>query len=322
MTVLVTGGAGFLGTRLIRSLLDTTGAAAPARVICVDRAPSPLADARVESRVGSIADAAFVRDAVPHDVEVIWHLAAVLSGQSEAEPDLAVSVNVGGTQALLEACRGAAHPPRFVLASTVAVFGGPLPAEVPEDLALRPETTYGTTKAMAELLVLEASRRGVVDAVICRVPTVAVRPGLPNSALSSFVSGIVREPLAGMSSLCPVSLDTRLWVASPATTTANLLHAGRIGTDAVGRVRTVNLPGICVTPADMLASLERAAGPATRALVQEHLDDQVAAVVVGWPGAFEVSRALRLGFVNDRDADALVSQFVAERDAAAAGARP
>ncbi len=317
MTVLVTGGAGFLGTRLIRSLLAGTGALAPARIICVDREPSPLADPRVESRVGSIADADFVRGAVPPDVRVIWHLAAVLSGQSEAEPELAASVNVGGTQALLEACRGAAQPPRFVLASTVAVFGGPLPAEVPEDLALRPQTTYGTTKAIAELLVLEASRRGVVDAVVCRVPTVAVRPGLPNSALSSFVSGIVREPLAGVGSVCPVPLDVRLWVASPATTTANLLQAALIPADALGGVRTVNLPGICVTPADMLASLARVAGAPVRALVQERVDPHVAAVVVGWPGAFDVSRALRLGFVNDHDADALVRQFVAERDAAA-----
>ena len=318
MTVLVTGGAGFLGSRLIRSLLAAASGPAPARIICVDREPSPVADARVESRVGSIADAAFVRAAVPPDVSVIWHLAAVLSGQSEAEPELAASVNVGGTQALLEACRAAARPPRLVLASTVAVFGGPLPDEVPEDLALRPQTTYGTTKAVAELLVLEASRRGVVDAVICRVPTVAVRPGLPNSALSSFVSGIVREPLAGLGSVCPVPLDVRLWVASPATTTANLLHAAGLPADALGGVRTVNLPGICVTPADLLASLARVAGASARALVQEQVDPRVAAVVVGWPGAFDVSRALRLGFVNDHDADALVSQFVAEREAAAA----
>jgi nucleoside-diphosphate-sugar epimerase len=178
---------------------------------------------------------------------------------------------------------------------------------------LRPQTTYGITKAIAELLVLEASRRGVVDAVVCRVPTVSVRPGAPNSALSSFVSGIIREPLAGQGSLCPVPLDTRLWVASPTTTTANLMHAGRINADALGDVRTVNLPGICVTPSGMLDSLERAAGADARALVQIRPDPRVAAVVSGWPGAFDVSRALRLGFVNDRDADGLVAQFVAER---------
>jgi nucleoside-diphosphate-sugar epimerase len=311
MTVLVTGGAGFLGTRLIQSLLSGADGPPPTRIVCVDQLPSPLTDRRVFSHVGDLGDPSFTSAAVPADVTVVWHLAAVLSGQSELEPDLATRVNVGGTQALLDACRHARHPPRFVFASTVAVFGGPLPDVLPEDLALRPQTTYGTTKAIAELLVLEATRRGVVDGIACRVPTVSVRPGLPNSALSSFVSGIVREPLRGVESVCPVPLDTRLWVASPATTTANFVHAGRISVEALGPVRTVNLPGICVTPAQMLESLERAAGPSVRALVRLEPDSRIAAVVSGWPGAFDVSRALQLGFVNDRDADALVAQFIA-----------
>ncbi|MGV3518398.1 D-erythronate dehydrogenase [Luteitalea sp.] len=314
MTMLVTGGAGFLGTRLIQRLLAGTAhvPAAP-RVICVDQVASPLADARVVSRVGSIADPAFVATAVDADVTAVWHLAAVLSGQSDAEPDLALTVNVGGTQALLEACRRLASPPRFVFASTIAVFGGPLPDVVPEDLALRPASTYGTTKAIAELLVLEATRRGVVDGLACRVPTVSVRPGQPNSAMSSFVSGIVREPLAGLESVCPVPLDTRLWVASPATTTANLAHAGVVGPEALGPVRTLNLPGVTLTPADLLDSLERAAGPTTRALVRLAPDAPISTVVGSWPGAFDVSRALALGFTIDRDADALVAQYLAER---------
>jgi nucleoside-diphosphate-sugar epimerase len=314
MTMLVTGGAGFLGTRLIQRLLaGTAQMPAATRVICVDQVVSPLADARVVSRVGSIADPGFVATVVEPDVTAIWHLAAVLSGQSDAEPDLALTVNVGGTQALLEACRRLASPPRFVFASTIAVFGGPLPDVVPEDLALRPASTYGTTKAIAELLVLEATRRGVVDGLACRVPTVSVRPGQPNSAMSSFVSGIVREPLAGVESVCPVPLDTRLWVASPATTTANLAHAGVVGPEALGPVRTLNLPGVTLTPADLLDSLERAAGPTTRALVRLAPDARISAVVGSWPGAFDVSRALALGFTTDRDADALVAQYLAER---------
>lgn len=314
MTMLVTGGAGFLGTRLIQRLLaGTAQVPAATRVICVDQVASPLADARVVSHVGSIADPGFVATAVEPDVTAIWHLAAVLSGQSDAEPDLALTVNVGGTQALLEACRRLASPPRFVFASTIAVFGGPLPDVVPEDLALRPASTYGTTKAIAELLVLEATRRGVVDGLACRVPTVSVRPGQPNSAMSSFVSGIVREPLAGVDSVCPVPLDTRLWVASPATTTANLAHAGVVGPEALGPVRTLNLPGVTLTPADLLESLERAAGPTTRALVRLAPDARISTVVGSWPGAFDVSRALALGFTIDRDADALVAQYLAER---------
>lgn len=310
MTILVTGGAGFLGTRLLTHLLAQPSVT---RAICVDRMPSPLDDARILSKVGDIADVSFARDAIEPDVRVVWHLAAVLSGQSEAEPDLAMAVNVRGTQALIDGCRALPHPPRFVFSSTVAVFGGPLPADVPEDLALRPESTYGTTKAIAELLVLEASRRGVIDAVVCRVPTVSVRPGRPNSALSSFVSGIIREPLAGIDSVCPVPLDTRLWVSTPATTTANLAHAGQIGTDRLGAVRAVNLPGITLTPADMLDSLERAAGAATRALVTVAPDPKLREIVDTWPGGFDVTRALDLGFTVDRDADALVAQFIAEQ---------
>lgn len=314
MTILVTGGAGFLGTRLIAQLLaPQPGERAVQRVVCVDRVASPLADSRVESRVGDIADPAFVASLFDEAIAVVWHLAAVLSGQSEQEPALAMAVNVDGTQALLEGCRRLAQPPRFVFSSTVAVFGGPLPPVIPEDFPLRPQSTYGTSKAIAELLVLEASRRGTVEGVACRVPTVSVRPGLPNSALSSFVSGIVREPLAGVESVCPVPLDTRLWVSSPAVTTANLAHAGQAPIDVIGAVRTINLPGITVTPAQMLDALERAAGAETRSLVRLEPDDHVARMVRTWPGAIDTARALALGFTIDRDADALVAQFVADR---------
>lgn len=310
MTVLVTGGAGFLGTRLIEVLLAASES--PDRVVCVDRTPSPIADSRVESRIGSITDRAFVNEVVTDDVTTIWHLAAVLSGQSEAEFDTGLAVNLGGTTALLERCRAVGRRPRFVFSSTVAVFGGPLPEVVPEDFVLRPQSSYGTAKAMAELLVLEYGRRGFVDPVVCRVPTVAIRPGVPNSAMSSFVSGIVREPLARVGSVCPVPLDTRLWVASPTVTTANLAHAGRMPTGALGDVCTVNLPGITVTPGDLLDSLERVGGAEARARVRLERDERIDRVVQTWPGAFDVTRALALGFVRDADADAIVTQYVAD----------
>ena len=314
MTILVTGGAGFLGTRLITHLLEGQDGRPPVtRVLCVDRVPCPLADPRVDSRVGDIADTSFVQSVFDADVSAVWHLAAVLSGQSEEEPALATAVNVKGTEALLDGCRKLARAPRFVFSSTVAVFGGPLPAVIPEDFPLRPQSTYGTTKAIAELLVLEASRRGTVEGVACRVPTVSVRPGRPNSALSSFVSGIVREPLAGVESVCPVPLDTKLWVSSPSVTTANLAHAGLASLDVVGAVRTINLPGITLTPAQMLDALERAAGAETRALVRLEPDERIARMVNTWPGAFETGRAFAMGFTADRDADALVTQFIADR---------
>lgn len=307
----VTGGAGFLGSRLIAALLSSQGPSA--RVVCVDRAVSPIDDGRVTSVVGDVADPETLREALTADVGAVWHLAAVLSGQSEAEPGEAWRVNVAGTGALLEGCGRLPAPPRFVLASTIAVFGGPLPDVIPNDLALRPQSTYGMTKAVAELLVLEATRRGQVDGVVVRVPTVAIRPGQPNSAMSSFVSGIVREPLRGVDSLCPVPLDTKLWVSAPSTTTRNLLHAGRIDAAALGGDRTVNLPGLTVTPGDLLASLERAGGAEVRARVRVQPDPLVSRAVGSWPGAFDETRAHTLGFVSDTSADALVAEFIADR---------
>ncbi len=321
MTLLVTGGAGFLGSRLIEALLRADPS--PARVICLDTAPSPLTDSRVESRIGSVTDEAFVRDAIRTDApRTIWHLAAVLSGQSEAEFERGLSVNVGGTKSLLDACHGLPHPPRFVFSSTIAVFGGSLPAIVPAGTAVLPQSSYGMAKAIAELLVLEYTRRGIADGVVCRVPTVCVRPGSPNSALSSFVSGIVREPLAGLPSVCPVPIDTRLWVSSPDVTTGNLVHAGWMDTTPLGPARIIDLPGITVTPADLLGALERVGGPGARALVRHEPDPVASRVVASWPGGLDTTRALALGFTHDRDAAAIVAQFVRDRDRAVAGSAP
>ena len=242
MTVLVTGGAGFLGTRLIQALLAAPEP--PARVLCIDRTASPLDDSRVESRIGSITDRAFVDTVVTEDVTTIWHLAAVLSGQSEAEFDTGLAVNLGGTTALLERCRAVGRRPRFVFSSTVAVFGGPLPEVVPETMAVWPQSSYGTAKSIGEYLINDFSRRGFIDGIAVRVPTVAIRPGKPNSAVSSFVSGIIREPVNGVDSVCPVPLGTRLWICSPDAATANIVHAARVPGIALGPWRTVNLPGI------------------------------------------------------------------------------
>jgi nucleoside-diphosphate-sugar epimerase len=192
------------------------------------------------------------------------------------------------------------------------VFGGRLPAVVPETLAVRPQTSYGVEKAMVELLVTEYSRRGFIDAVACRLATITVRPGKPNSALSSFVSGIIREPLAGIPTTCPVPVDTPLWVSSPRTVTANLLHAGSMNTSALGFDRLLNLPGISVTAGQMLDSLERLGGAAARAHVRVERDERVAAAMLGWPAALDATRAVSLGFVADSNADAIVQEYLNE----------
>jgi D-erythronate 2-dehydrogenase len=306
--ILVTGAAGFLGRRVIASLLgpDTR----VTRVIAVDLTECPVDDPRIDVRVGAVEEHAFARSVVERDVEAVFHLAAVLSGQSEAEFDVGMRVNVDGTRRLLDACRQADRPPRVVFSSTIAALGGQLPAVVPETQLIEPESTYGTTKAICELLVSEYSRRGFVDGISCRVPTVAIRPGRPNSALSSFVSGIVREPLAGVEAVCPVPLDTRVWICSPDTATANLVHAGRVDRSALGTRRTVNLPGLSVTPAEMLDSLERLAGREVRERVRVDIDARTTRIVASWPGAFDTTRARSLGFTADSDIEAVIRQFM------------
>lgn len=322
MKILITGAAGFLGSRLVRELLSgARGYPAVTAIVAADTSPCAVQDPRVQARVGSIVDREFVQSLVDADTRVVFHLAAVLSGQSEAEFDTGMGVNLDGTRALLEACRARAPRPRFVFSSTVAVFGGRMPALVPETLAVRPQTSYGAEKAIVELLVSEYSRRGFIDAVVCRLATITVRPGKPNSALSSFVSGIIREPVGGVATVCPVPLDTALWVSSPRTVTANLLHAGSADTAAFGYDRVLNLPGISVTAGEMLDSLERIAGPAARRLVRLERDERVAAAMLGWPAALESSRALSLGFVADTNADAIVREFIDDRATPASGAR-
>lgn len=311
MKILVTGAAGFLGRRVIQALLGDPERSVT-HLVAADLTECPIDDPRIVRRVGAVEDEAFLGAAVDRDVDVVYHLAAVLSGQSEAEFDVGMRVNVDGTRRLLEACRRANRPPRFVFSSTIAALGGALPAIVPETQIVEPESSYGAAKAICELLVSEYSRRGFVDGVSCRVPTVAIRPGRPNSALSSFVSGIVREPLAGEDAICPVPLDTRVWISSPDAAAANLVHAMRVPSSELGTRRPVNLPGLSVTPGEMLDSLERLAGRDVRARVRVEVDPRTARIVGTWPGAFDMSRALALGFTVDRDVDAVIRQYMSQ----------
>ena len=314
MKILVTGAAGFLGRRLVKALLaGAPGLPEVSTLVAADTAVCPIDDPRVDCRTGTLTDDRFTTSIVERSVDAVYHLAAVVSGQAEAEFDFGMRVNVDATRALLEACRHLDKRPRFIFTSTLAVFGGLLPAILTDDIAVMPQSSYGSEKAIVELLVNEYSRKGFVDGIVCRLPTVAVRPGPPNAAASSFVSGILREPLAGIDAVCPVPLDTRLWISSPDLVTGNLVHAARVRTSDVEDRRTVNLPGLSVTPEEMLDSLERVAGAAVRARVRCELDPRIMHIVCTWPGAFDVGRALRLGFTADRDIDSIIRQFIAER---------
>ena len=251
----------------------------------------------MESRVGDIADAGFIGAIVDRDVRVIWHLAAVLSGQSEAEFDVGLRVNVDATRALLDRARDLDTPARFVFSSTIAALGAPLPDVVPEDQVLRPKSSYGAAKVIAETLVSEYSRRGFVDGIACRVPTVAIRPGKPNSALSSFVSGIIREPLAGIDAVCPVPLDTRVWITSPRVATANLAHAAR-RRQRCARRSPRREPAGPVRDAGADARQPGAARRRTRTggACASRSTRTSRALSAHGPVAFDVSRALSLGF--------------------------
>lgn len=310
MKILVTGGAGFLGSRLIQTLLQPEALdllPGHGRIVSLDLAPYPYEDPRVESVIGDIADPACLARLVDAETTIVYHLAAVVSGQAEADFDLGMRVNLDATRVLLEACRQRARTPTLVFASSLAVFGGELPDKVPEDLAPLPQSSYGAQKAMAELLVGDYSRKGYVDGRVCRLPTISVRPGKPNAAASSFASGIIREPLAGLPSNCPVPLETRLWLSSPDTVIANLLHAARLDGQALGLRRTLNLPGISVRVGQMLDSLERLAGREARARVGDEPDPRIERIVCSWPGDFDIRRPLQLGFGVDRDFDAIVA---------------
>lgn len=315
-SVLITGGAGFLGHRLITRLLDAQDAGTLPftvdRIISLDLAASKVQDVRVESVVGDLADPELLSRVIGAETVAVYHLAAVLSGGSEDDFDLAYRVNVEATRRLLEAARAAGTVPRFVFTSSLAVFGGPMPDLVPENLAAQPQSTYGAFKAIGELLVNEYSRKGWIDARIGRLPTISVRPGAPNSAASSFASGIIREPLLGVPSVCPVPLDTRMWLSSPATVVENLVHALIVGSEQLGPWRVLNFPGISVTVGEMLESLERVGGTAARDLVTLELDERVMSIVCSWPGAFDVEMPRQLGFHSDNSFDEAVQQFYSE----------
>lgn len=321
MRVVITGATGFLGRRLAETLLHRGTLRGPDdrdhaidRVTLIDTVAAPsLGDHRVVQLTGDVDDSGLLDRAIDTETTSIFHLAAIVSGMAEADFDLGMRVNLDASRRLLDVCRARGHRPRLVFTSSVAVFGGDLPPVVTDSTAVSPATSYGTQKAMVDLLVNDYSRRGFVDGRALRLPTISVRPGRPNAALSSFASGIIREPLNGEESICPVDPDTRVWLLSPRTVIACLIKAHEIPADMLGDNRVINLPGLSITVAEMVASLERIAGPDVAKRVRWERDPHIARVVATWPGALEAARARALGFPADDSFDNIIRQYIEER---------
>jgi len=318
MRILITGGAGFLGSRLAQALLargtltDAGGhTRAIDRVVLADVVAAPsLADSRVQAMQGSLDDPAFVERVVSPETDTVFHLAAVVSGQAEAEFDVGMRVNLDATRALLERCRKCTKPPKFVFASSLAVFGGALPDPVPDDAPVTPQSSYGAQKAIGELLVNDMSRKGFIDGRALRLPTIVVRPGKPNRAASSFASGIIREPLSGVEAVCPVAPATRLWLQSPRAVVANFIVGHEAPAEKLPAFRAINVPGIDVTVAEMVAALRSVAGDAVADRVQWRYDPVIDRIVATWPARFEARIGRALGMRADAGFQDVVRAYI------------
>ena len=320
MRIVITGGAGFLGTRLARkllergSLVDAAGTSRPLRqLVLLDITAAAVDDPRVTAVAGDLADPAVIGRVITADTDSIFHLAAVVSGQAEAEFDTGMRVNLDATRALLERCRKLNKPPTFVFTSSLAVFGGKLPDPVPDDAPLTPQTSYGAQKAIGELLVYDMTRKGFIDGRSLRLPTVTVRPGKPNKAASSFASGIIREPLSGVDAVCPVPPQTEIWITSPRQVIDNLI----VGHDVAaakfpGDTRSVNVPGLRISVAAMVEALRRVAGDAVAARVKWRVDPAIDRIVRTWPPNFAPRLGPALGMVADTNFDEIVRAYMAD----------
>ncbi|HXZ06507.1 MAG TPA: D-erythronate dehydrogenase [Paraburkholderia sp.] len=318
MKILITGGAGFLGQRLARELLARgelkagDGRSQPiTELVLLDvvRA-ADTGDARVRTEVGDIADRAVLERAIDTETAVIFHLAAIVSGQAEADFDLGMRINLDASRLLLDVCRMRGHRPRVVFTSSVAVYGGDLPDVVQNDTALNPQSSYGAQKAIAELLLNDYARRGFVDGRVLRLPTISVRPGKPNAAASSFASGIIREPLNGETATCPVPGATRLWLLSPRKAIESLIAGCELAAETLGNHRTLNLPGISVSVDEMVAALREVAGDEAAARIEWKIDPRIEKIVGSWPGQWDTSRAVRLGLAGDRTFADVIRSYI------------
>lgn len=328
MKVLITGGAGFLGSRLAHTLLQRGSLAGQpiTQLMLADlvapRDTTLTGDARVRTHTGDLLAQIPALMAEPWDA--IFHLASAVSGECEANFDLGLHANLDTTRRLLDACRAQAEAgqgvARFFFSSSVAVFGSdpalPLPDVVHDDTLPTPQSSYGIHKFVCEQLVADYTRKGFIDGRAARLMTVSVRPGRPNGAASGFLSGLFREPLAGQASNNPVALDSQVALSSPANTVAGIVAVMEASREAFGGRTAINLPALTVSVREMLLALEELAGPAAMALITHRPDEAVARIVSAWPARFESQRTARLGLKADADFASVLRQYVADNPAA------
>lgn len=318
MKVLITGGGGFLGRRLANRLLqlgklkNAEGEEeAIDQVVLFDVvAAQGFTDSRVRVVTGNVADEQALSSVIDAQTGSIFHLAAVVSSEAEADFDLGMSINLDASRLLFDICRRVGHCPKVVFASSLAVYGGHLPDVVHDDTATNPRTSFGVQKAMTELLLADYRRKGFIDGRALRLPTVAVRQGKPNKAASSFSSDIIREPLNNKEAVCPVTADMHLWLISPRQAVECLIIGHNLGAEAFGLNHVINLPGVNVRVGDMVEILGKIAGPAATRKIRWEADPAIQRIINSWPTSWDVRRANMLGFKGDVDFETIVRNYI------------
>ena len=297
---LVIGAAGMIGRKLVERL-----EAEASELILHDVVP-PSGPAGARIVASDLSTPGEAEKLVASRPDVIFHLAAIVSGEAEADFEKGYRVNLDGTRLLFEAIRKQGYQPRVVFTSSIAVFGAPFPDAIGDEFLSAPLTSYGTQKAIDELLLSDYSRRGFFDGIGIRLPTICVRPGKPNKAASGFFSGIIREPLAGQEAVLPVSEDVRHWFASPRAAIGFLLHALRVPAAELGARRNLTMPGISATVAEQIAALRKVAGDKAAGLIRREPDPAIIRIVEGWPRNFDARRATALGFRADASFEEII----------------
>lgn len=322
MKILITGGGGFLGFKLASTLLarGALGGKAISGMTLLDGAFPPvlndLKNEKLKAVTGDVSNAGTIASVCTPDTDAVFHLAAVVSGAAEADFDLGMRVNLKGMELLLAQMRrisqAGSAPPRLVYTSSVAAFGGELPAVLDDSTLANPQTSYGAQKVIGEYLVSDYSRKGYIDGRSLRLPTIVVRAGKPNAAASSFASGIIREPLNGVVSECPVAPQTGVWLLSPGRVVDAFIHAWELPPEAWGTQRWLNLPGLTASVAQMVEALRKVAGDAVAKRVVYKADARIQAIVKTWPVNFRTPRALAMGFKPDAGVESMIRDYIAE----------